>query len=120
MGALDHPPAARLDRCRDAPGGELAGHHARGPDLPTRLIVITGVQVHHRPGGQRANHRDGVQGGSQQPVVALVGRGGQRGQRDATGLDRHRPFQPLLAPVDRAGPGNLAAAGRLGGAAVHR
>src|SRR5215204_7004212 len=45
MGPLDHPPAARLDRCRDAPGGDLAGHPALGQDLPTRLIVITGVQV---------------------------------------------------------------------------
>jgi hypothetical protein len=43
-----------------------------------------------------------------------------RPQRDATGLGDHRALEALLAAVDRAGPGGLAAAGRLGDAAVHR
>jgi hypothetical protein len=50
----------------------------------------------------------------------LVGRGRHRRQRDAAGLDGDRAFQPLFAAVQGAGPGGLAAAGRLGGAAVHR
>jgi hypothetical protein len=32
--ALDHPPAARLDRCRDAPRGDLADHAAFSQHLP--------------------------------------------------------------------------------------
>jgi hypothetical protein len=35
MGALNHPSVACLDRCRDAPGGDLAGHPALGQDMPT-------------------------------------------------------------------------------------
>jgi hypothetical protein len=76
--------------------------------------------LHHRPGRQRAENGRGVQGRGQQPVVAAVGRGGDRAQRDATRVGEDRAFQPLLAAVHRAGPGNLAAAGRLGGAPVHR
>jgi hypothetical protein len=36
------------------------------------------------------------------------------------GLGGDRSFQPLLAPIHRAGPGDLAAAGRLGDTAIHR
>jgi hypothetical protein len=117
MGALDHPPATRLDRCWDAPRGDLARHAAFGQDLPARLVVIAGVQMHHGTLGQRADHGDGVQGRGQQPVVAVVGWGGHRGQRYAIGLDGDRALEALLAAVDRAGPGGLAAAGRLGGTA---
>ena len=60
------------------------------------------------------------QGRRQQPVVAVVGWSGHRGQRHATGLDGDRALEALLAAVDRAGAGGLAAAGCLGGAAVDR
>jgi hypothetical protein len=53
-------------------------------------------------------------------VVALVGRGSQHRQRDAARLDGDRALQPLFAAVGWAGPGDLAAAGRLGDAAIHR
>jgi hypothetical protein len=76
MGALDHPPAARLDRCWDAPGGDLAHHPAFGQDLPTRLVVVAGIKVHHRLGGQRTDRTDGVQRRRQQAVIAMVGRAG--------------------------------------------
>ena len=95
-------------------------HPAVDQDLPTRLVVVAGVQVHHGPGRQRTDRTDGVQSGRQQPIVTVVGRGRHRRQREATGLHGHRALQPLLAPVCRTGPGDLAAAGRLGGAAVHR
>jgi hypothetical protein len=49
----------------------------------------------------------------------LVGRGGHRGQRDAAGLDGDRALEALLAAIHRAASGDLAAAGRLGDAAVH-
>jgi hypothetical protein len=67
-----------LDRCRDAPPSDLADHAALGQDLPAGLVVVAGVQVHHRPGRQGPDHADGVEGGRQQPVVAAVGRGGHR------------------------------------------
>ena len=100
-------------------GGDLARQRAVGQDLPARLIVITGVQVHHWLGGQRPDHLQGVQGRGQQPIVTAVGRGRHGGQGDAARLDGHRALHPLLAAVDRAWPGHLAAAGRFGGAAVH-
>jgi hypothetical protein len=58
MDPLDHPPTARLDRCWDAPGGDLADHPAVGQDLPTRLVVVAGIQVRHRLAGQRASRAD--------------------------------------------------------------
>jgi hypothetical protein len=49
-----------------------------------------------------------------------VGRRGDRAQRDAARVGNDRAFQALLATVDRARSGDLAAAGRLGDAPVHR
>jgi hypothetical protein len=120
VGPLDHPPAASLNRGWQPTSSDLTHHAPNGQHLPTRLVVVAGVQVHHRPSGQRPHHIDGVQGRGQQPVVTVVGRCGQHRQRDATRLDRHQALQPLLAPVHWAGPGNLAAAGRLGSAPIHR
>jgi hypothetical protein len=54
------------------------------------------------------------------PSPVLVGRGRQGSQWDAGRLDRDRALEALLAAVHWAGPGGLAAAGCLGGAAVHR
>jgi hypothetical protein len=100
-------------------GSDLAGHAPLAQDLPTRLVVIAGVQMRGGPLGQRAQQPDGVQGGGQQPVVAVVGQGRHRDQRDPARLGGDRAFQPLLAAVHRTGPGSLAAAGRLGDAAIH-
>jgi hypothetical protein len=49
-----------------------------------------------------------------------VGAGGHRAQRDATRLDHGGALAALFAAVDRAAPGDLAAAGGFGDAAVHR
>jgi hypothetical protein len=76
--------------------------------------------VHDWLGGQRTDRTDGVQGRREQAVIAVVGRGRQRRQRDAGRLDRDRALEALLAAVHGAGSGDLAAAGCLGGAAVHR
>jgi hypothetical protein len=54
------------------------------------------------------------------PSPVVVGWGGHHGQRDAARLHGDRALEALLAPVHRAGPGDLAAAGGLGDAAVHR
>jgi hypothetical protein len=54
------------------------------------------------------------------PSPVAVGRGGHRPQRDTASLGEDRTFAPLLATVDWAWPGGLAAAGRLGDAPVHR
>jgi hypothetical protein len=43
--------------------------------------------VHDRLGGQRVDHPDGLQGRCQHAVVAPVGPGWYRRQRDATRLD---------------------------------
>jgi hypothetical protein len=113
MSALDHPPAAHLDRRRHPTSGDLAHHAPSGQDLPARLVVIAGVQVHPGSLGQRDGSGEGVQGGRQQPVIAVVGRGSHRGQWDATSLDRDRALQALLAAIHRAGPGHLAPQGAL-------
>jgi hypothetical protein len=70
MGPLDHPPAARLDRRRQPTSGDLAHHGPLGQHLPTRLVVVAGVQVYHRPLGQHPDQAKGVQRHRQQPVVA--------------------------------------------------
>jgi hypothetical protein len=120
VGALHRPAAAGLDRGWHAPRGDLADHATRGQRLPAGLVVVGGVQVHHRPGGQHPDHAWGIQRGRQQPVVATVGWRRHRTQRDAIRVGEDRTLQALLAAVDRAGPGDLPAAGRLGDAAVHR
>jgi hypothetical protein len=111
-----------LDRCRPPAGSDLAGHAPLGQHLPAGLVVVAGVQVHHRLGGQPPDHAaggcKGVQGRPKQPVVAAVGRCGDRAQRDAARVGDDRAFQALLAAVDRARPGDLAAAGRLDDAPV--
>jgi hypothetical protein len=118
VSALDHPTAPAWT-------GAGSPRVAIWPAMPVRqhrpagLVVVAGVQVHRGPLGQRADHGDGAQGGSQQPIVAAVGRGRHRRQRDATRLGSHRALEPLLAAVDRAGSGDLATAGRFGDAAVH-
>jgi hypothetical protein len=103
-----------------APSGDHAGHAPLAQDLPARLPVVAGVQVHRGPLRQRANHVDGVQGGGQQPIVAAVGWGRHRRQRDPTRPDGDRALQP---PACDAPPGcarQSGAAGRLGDAAVYR
>jgi hypothetical protein len=92
MGPLDHPATASLDRRWQPAGGDLAHHPALGQDLPAWLVVVAGVQVHQGSGGERPDQADGVQGRGQQPIVALVGRGRQGGQRDAARLDGDRAF----------------------------
>jgi hypothetical protein len=77
------------------------------------------VHGRRRLGGQRAERRQGLEGGGEQPVVATVGRRGDHAQRDAVGFDRDRAFAALLGTVDGAWTGGLAAAGRFGDAAVH-
>src|SRR4029453_4121814 len=46
VGALDHPPAACLDRSWHPAGGDLAHHAPLGQHLPAGLVVVTGIQVH--------------------------------------------------------------------------
>src|SRR5512132_1959655 len=52
MSALHRPAAAGLDRCGPPAGSNLTGHAACGQHLPTGLVVVAGVQVHHGLGGQ--------------------------------------------------------------------
>jgi hypothetical protein len=61
-----------------------------------------------------------VERGGQQPVIAAVGLGSHRTQRHAACFGDQQALQALLAAVDRAPAGDLAAAGRLGDAAIHR
>ena len=98
----------------------LADHGPLGQHLPAGLVVVAGVKVHHRPGGQHTEHGDRVQGRCQQPVVTAVSRSRDRTQRDAAGVGDDRALQALLAAVHRTGPGDLATAGRLGDAPIHR
>jgi hypothetical protein len=119
LGALDHSPAARLDRGWQPAGGDLADHALCEQDLPTRLVVIAGVQRHDWLGAQRTHRTDGIQGRREQTVVAVVSRGRPRRQREA-GFGGNRPLAALLCGGPWAASGGLPAAGGLGGAPVHR
>jgi hypothetical protein len=113
-------PPASADRpgsvlaCR---GGDLAGHAPLGQHLAAGLVVVAGVQVHHRPGGQHPNHRaggcEGVEGGCQQSVVAVVGGGGDRAQRDAVRVSDQRAFPACLRRSTGLGPATCPPQGAL-------
>jgi hypothetical protein len=119
VGALDHPATAGLYGCWQPAGGDLSVHPALGQHLPAGLPVVAGIQMHGGPLRQRADHDQGVQGGGQQPVVTAVGPSRHHTHRDAACLGHRGTLQPLFPTVHRAGPGDLAAAGCLGDAAVH-
>jgi hypothetical protein len=48
MGAFDRPAAPGLDRGWLAAGGDLAGERTVGQNLAAGLVVVAGVQLHHR------------------------------------------------------------------------
>ena len=101
-GWRSRPPA----RVRPGSAG-MAGRHSRRRGAPWAVAAV-GRPPRWRPRSRPATrHRGGR-------------RGWYRRQRDAARLDGHRALEPRLAPIDRAGPGSLAAAGRLGAAAIHR
>ena len=56
------------------PRGDLADHAACGQRLPAGLVVVGGVQVHYRLGGQHADHGQGVDRRGQYPIVTTIGR----------------------------------------------
>jgi hypothetical protein len=98
--------SGRPCRVRPAPVGR-ADSRSRRPGAP--------------PAGRAAPRRcQGLKRLGQQPVVAAVGHRRDRAKRDAARVGDDRAFQALLATIGRAGSGDLAAAGRLGDAAVHR
>src|SRR5918993_2821740 len=59
VGALDHPAAAPLDRCRHPTGSDRTGHPPLGQDLPAGLPVVAGVQVHGERSWQGTDRRGG-------------------------------------------------------------
>jgi hypothetical protein len=63
---------------------------------------------------------DPGQGGFKQGRVVIVGPGGDHVQRDPFPVTGDRPFRALFAPINRAAPGHLATARRLGDRPVHR
>jgi len=119
VGALDRPPSAGLDRGRLALFGDLAGHAPLGQRLAGRAAVIAAVQVHRGPGGQQPQPIQGVQGGGQ----AAARRCGWPRRRPYPAGSRTRRLPPSVcgpvAAVDRATPGMVSAAGRLGDAPVY-
>ena len=83
------------------------------------LIVVASVQVDGRLAGQRSKWLQGVQRGGQKAVVAPVGRGGNRAQRDPCAVAGQGALAAQLATVYRAAARGLATAGRLGDAPVY-
>jgi hypothetical protein len=69
--------------------------------------------VHDWLGGQRTDRTQGVQGGRQQAIVAVVGRGSQRRQRDAGRLDRDRALAACLRRSTGLGPATWPPQGAL-------
>ena len=104
MGALDHPPAANLDRCRDAPCGDLTDHPPLGQDLPAGLIVIAGVQVDRRPLGQHPNHADGVQVAASSPSSRRLAGAGTAPSGMPPASVRIERFRPCLRRSTGLGP----------------
>jgi hypothetical protein len=111
MGALHQPATASLDR-RGLPRVAISAA------MPARLAPAgTAASRSRRPGARWAAGAAGraARGrpGSRPAARRRGGWPGHRGQRNPTRLDRDRAFQPLLARIHRAGPGDLAAAGGL-------
>src|SRR3954469_25630750 len=62
--------------------------------------------------GQRPDHVDDPgQGGFEQRGVVLVGAGGDQVQGDSLSFGGYRALGALLAPVNRAAPGDVGSAG---------
>src|SRR4029453_13930583 len=59
-GAPNPPAGGGLDRSWDPTSGDLAHHAALGQDLPTRLVVVAGVQGPDWLRGQPARPRGGA------------------------------------------------------------
>jgi hypothetical protein len=113
MGTLDDPAAADLDRCGHAPLGDLAKQAALGQHLADNLIVVAAVQVHGprlREGAHPLQDAQGVQSCAQQGVVVAAGRCWHHANWDARGVGDHGAFAAVVAAVDRAAAGDLAAA----------
>jgi hypothetical protein len=112
VGLFDHPPAARLDRSRH-PRLAIWPHHAPlGQNLPAGLVVVAGVQVHDRLGGQRPDRTDGVQGRREQAIVAVVDRGSAASGMPANSTAIER-FSPCLRRSTGLGPATWPPQGAL-------
>ena len=110
--ALDGPALPGLDGCLLAFMGDLPGHAASGQLVAGFLRVVPGVQVHPHVTGHRAELAELVQRGRQQQGVVPVRRGQHPVQRNAVAVGHAGALHALLAPVDRAAAGALAAPGR--------
>jgi hypothetical protein len=79
--------------------------------------------MHRRALGQQTLWSEHVgdpgQGRFEQRRVVLVRPGRDQVQRDTAAVAGHRPLHPLFAAVDRAAPGDLTAARRLGDCPVY-
>jgi hypothetical protein len=122
VGSLHRPAPSGLDGGGHALAGDLAGKAQFGEGLAGGLAVVTSVEVAGALAGQQAAKLAdrGLQGGCQQRRVVPVGARGSDAQRDARSLGGDRAFQAAFAPVHRGGPGELAAAWRLGHAPIDR
>src|ERR1700745_3605396 len=118
VGALDGPALPGLDGRLLALAGHLPAKAASGQLAAGLVRVVPGVQVHPDVTGQRAELAELVQRRGQQPGVVPVRRGEHAVQREAEPVSHARALHALLAAVHRAASRALAAAGRLGDAAV--
>src|ERR1700677_4825299 len=118
VGPLDVPALPGLDRGLVAFAGDLPGHAAGGELVAGVPGVVAGVEVDGDVAGQRSELLEFVQRGGQQRGVVPVRRGQHPVERDAVALYQQGPLHAEFPPVDRAAAGALAAAGRLGDAAV--
>ena len=100
----------------------LAMHerHASAIELGAGLgRVVATVEVHGGLAGRQGTLGEAVQSGRKQRQVVPIGRCLDNTEGNPCSVHENRALGSLLATIDRAPPGHLSAAGRLGDAAVH-
>src|SRR3954453_21426236 len=121
VGPLDAPAGPGLS------GGAAGADHRLAAELVEEVsslgAVVAGVEVNRDPLWQTTAESaleaaELLQGRAQQRRVVPVRGGDHAAERDTGSVDQQRAFGALLASVHRRLPGDLAAARRLGDAAV--
>jgi hypothetical protein len=97
MGTLHRPTTAGLDGGLAARGWGTSPATLRSASTCRQLVVVTGVQVQHRSGGQHPDHRDGVKGRASSPSLRrLAGAATAPSGTPPASVERTERFSPCL------------------------
>jgi hypothetical protein len=94
--------------------GWRSGRPSRArPGHADRLIVVAGVQAHHRPGGQRADHRDGAKVAASNPASRWLAGAGSAASGMPPASTATERFNPCLRRSTELGPATWPPQGAL-------